>query len=208
MHGTLFKVSNIEITGNRTISTNEIEKASGVQKGKSIFGIRSWEVQKNLEKIRGIKRVEVEKVFPHLVRITIWERILFARVVVGGSSFCVDDEGIDVKCQPAPPDRIVTIRLSVNRKSDIRRLLEVIKAWQEGFDSPLREVSLSGDSLFILHLQNDIFIKCEGASNLLDKTLVLKPLLREVQVKSLKVVGFDLRMKKDIVLLQNKEEIY
>jgi len=76
------------------------------------------------------------------------------------------------------------------------------------FETPLKMVKLVHDNLFILQLQNDIFIKCESVQNLKEKIPILKPLLREVQVKALKVVGFDLRMKKDIVLIQDEEEIF
>jgi len=208
MRGTFFTVNQIEVIGNHTISAGYIEQASGIQIGDSIFGVRSWEIEKRIKKINDIKSVEIQKVFPHIVQIKVVERKPLVRVFIGDSSFCVDEQGVRVNCPSTRLKELVALYIPSNRNDSIQSALEVILTWLNEFDTSLSRIKMANNNLFILQLQNDIFIKCESAGNLKEKVPILKPLLREVQVKSLKVVGFDLRMKKDIVVIQNEEEIF
>jgi len=208
MRGNLFAVNQIEVIGNRSLSIKYIENASGIQIGQSIFGLRSWEIENKIKQINDVKSVKVQKVFPHLIQIQIVERTPLAKVVVGDTWFYVDDQGVRVNTPSDNPDQLISLYIPSLENDSIPAALEVIRAWLSDFETPLKMVKLVHDNLFILQLQNDIFIKCESVQNLKEKIPILKPLLREVQVKALKVVGFDLRMKKDIVLIQDEEEIF
>jgi len=208
MRGNLFAVIQIEVIGNRSLSIKYIENASGIQIGQSIFGLRSWEIENRIKQINDVKSVKVQKVFPHLIQIQIVERTPLAKVVVGDTWFYVDDQGVRVNTPSDNPDQLISLYIPSLENDSIPAALEVIRAWLSDFETPLKMVKLVHDNLFILQLQNDIFIKCESVQNLKEKIPILKPLLREVQVKALKVVGFDLRMKKDIVLIQDEEEIF
>lgn len=208
MRGNLFAVNQIEVIGNRTLSVKYIANASGIQVGQSIFGLRSWEIENRIKKINDVKIVKVQKVFPHLIRIEIVERTPLAKVVVGDTWFYVDDQGVRVNTPSDNPDQLISLFVPSLEYDSIPITLEVIRTWMSDFDTPLKLVKMVHNNLFILQLQNDIFIKCESVQNLKEKVPVLKPLLREVQVKALKVVGFDLRMKKDIVLIQDEEEVF
>ncbi|MBP8932934.1 MAG: FtsQ-type POTRA domain-containing protein [Candidatus Atribacteria bacterium] len=208
MRGNLFAVNQIEVIGNRSLSIKYIENASGIQIGQSIFGLRSWEIENRIKQINDVKSVKVQKVFPHLIQIQIVERTPLAKVVVGDTWFYVDDQGVRVNTPSDNPDQLISLYIPSLENDSIPAALEVIRAWLSDFETPLKMVKLVHDNLFILQLQNDIFIKCESVQNLKEKIPILKPLLREVQVKALKVVGFDLRMKKDIVLIQDEEEIF
>lgn len=208
MRGNLFAVNQIEVIGNRTLSVKYIANASGIQVGQSIFGLRSWEIENRIKKINDVKSVKVQKVFPHLIRIEIVERTPLAKVVVGDTWFYVDDQGVRVNTPSDNPDQLISLFVPSLEYDSIPITLEVIRTWMSDFDTPLKLVKMVHNNLFILQLQNDIFIKCESVQNLKEKVPVLKPLLREVQVKALKVVGFDLRMKKDIVLIQDEEEVF
>lgn len=208
MRGNLFAVNQIEVIGNRTLSVKYIANASGIQVGQSIFGLRSWEIENRIKKINDVKSVKVQKVFPHLIRIEIVERAPLAKVVVGDTWFYVDDQGVRVNTPSDNPDQLISLFVPSLEYDSIPITLEVIRTWMSDFDTPLKLVKMVHNNLFILQLQNDIFIKCESVQNLKEEVPVLKPLLREVQVKALKVVGFDLRMKKDIVLIQDEEEVF
>jgi len=208
MRGTFFTINQIEVVGNQALSIGYIVNASGIQVGHSIFGVRSWEIENRIQKINDIKSVEVQKVFPHLIRIKVVERTPMVRVYVGDTWFCVDDQGVKVNCPTEKLNQLISLSIPFFQNNSIQSALEVIQTWLSEFDTSLRRVKMVNNNLFILQVQNDIFIKCESARNLKEKIPILKPLLREIRVKSLKVVGFDLRMKKDIVLIQNEEEIY
>jgi hypothetical protein len=80
--------------------------------------------------------------------------------------------------------------------------------WKEEFALPLSTIVVENDKLFILQLQNGIFIKCEGVNNLRKKTAVLKPYLRDIAVKSLEVGGFDLRAGDGLVIIPSGEDTF
>lgn len=208
MRGNLFAINQIEVFGNRSLSGKYIQSASGIEIGKSIFSVRSWEIENRIKKINDVKSVKVQKVFPHLIRIEIIERVPLAKVVIGDTWFYIDDQGVRVNTPSDNPERLISLYVPSLEDNSIPMTLEIIRAWLSGFDTPLKLVKMVHHNLFILQLQNDIFIKCENVQNLKEKVPILKPLLREVQVKALKVVGFDLRMKKDIVLIQDEEEVF
>ncbi|NLJ48408.1 MAG: FtsQ-type POTRA domain-containing protein [Candidatus Atribacteria bacterium] len=208
MRGNLFAVNQIEVIGNQSLSGKYIQSASGIEIGQSIFGLRSWEIENRIRKINDVKSVKVQKVFPHLIRIEIVERTPLAKVVIGDTWFYIDDQGVRVNAPSDNPEQLISLFVPSLENNSILLTLEVIRAWLSDFDTPLKRVKMVHDHLFILQLQNDIFIKCESVQNLKEKISILKPLLREVQIKALKVVGFDLRMKKDIVLIQDEEEVF
>lgn len=199
----IFKVKRIEISGNHELQEEELLNIVGVPLGSNIFALRSWEVEKRLEELPQIKEAKVRKVFPYLLQIEIKERQPEAWVEIGDRAFCVDEEGVEIPASSSA--ELVKIRLSENRKSLLLESLDLIKSWKKEFGLPLSAVVVENDRLFILQLQNGIFIKCEGVNNLKKKSAILKPYLRDISVKYLDVGGFDLRVGDDLIIVPSEE---
>mgnify|MGYP001394857674 FL=1 len=199
----IFKVKRIEISGNQQLQEEELLNIVGVPLGSNILALRSWEVEKRLEELPQIKEAKVRKVFPYLLQIEIKERQPEAWVEIGGRAFCVDEEGVEIPASSSTD--LVKIRLSGNQKNLLLESLNLIKSWKKEFELPLSAVVVENDRLFILQLQNGIFIKCEGVNNLKKKSAILKPYLRDISVKYLDVGGFDLRAGDDLVIVPSEE---
>jgi len=201
----IFKVKKIEISGNQLLLKEELLEIANVALNNNIIALRSWEIEKKLEALPQVKEAKVRKVFPYLLEIEIKERQPEALVEVGGQTFCVDEEGVEI---PALSTNLVKIRLPKSQKSLLVESLSLIKMWKEEFELPLSTIIVENDKLFILQLQNGIFIKCEGVNNLRKKAAILKPYLRDITVKSLEVGGFDLRVGDDLVIIPSGEDVF
>ncbi len=201
----IFKVKKIEISGNQLLLKEELLEIANVALNSNIIALRSWEIEKKLEALPQVKEAKVRKVFPYLLEIEIKERQPEALVEVGGQTFCVDEEGVEI---PALSTNLVKIRLPKSQKSLLVESLSLIKMWKEEFELPLSTIIVENDKLFILQLQNGIFIKCEGVNNLRKKAAILKPYLRDIAVKSLEVGGFDLRVGDDLVIIPSGEDVF
>jgi len=201
----IFKVKKIEISGNQLLLKEELLEIANVALNNNIIALRSWEIEKKLEALPQVKEAKVRKVFPYLLEIEIKERQPEALVEVGGQTFCVDEEGVEI---PALSTNLVKIRLPKSQKSLLVESLSLIKMWKEEFELPLSTIIVENDKLFILQLQNGIFIKCEGVNNLRKKAAILKPYLRDIAVKSLEVGGFDLRVGDDLVIIPSGEDVF
>jgi len=201
----IFKVKKIEISGNQLLLKEELLEIANVALNNNIIALRSWEIEKKLEALPQVKEAKVRKVFPYLLEIEIKERQPEALVEVGGQTFCVDEEGVEI---PALSTNLVKIRLPKSQKSLLVESLSLIKMWKGEFELPLSTIIVENDKLFILQLQNGIFIKCEGVNNLRKKAAILKPYLRDIAVKSLEVGGFDLRVGDDLVIIPSGEDVF
>lgn len=179
----------------------------GVEEGKAnMFAVRSWEIERRIKRIPQIREVRVEKVFPHVLRVAVEERKPEVLVEGKDKPFCIDREGVKVPCSLVPQEELVRVVLRIPEGGLLSEALDIIETWQRGFDIPLREIEAMNERLFILRLRNGIVIKCEGVVNLQKKSTLLRPYLRDVRIKSLKVGGFDLRPGEDMVIAPGEGE--
>ncbi len=143
---------------------------------------------------------------PNTLRIIIQPRKAFALIRVGNQSFCVDEQGQKIPCPKHEGAPKPVIHLSKLENALLRESLELAKVWQEKFQHPLVEIEAVTEKLFILKLQNGIFIKCENADNLGQKALILEAVLRDAIIQSIQVGGFDIRTDKEIFVIPSSGE--
>ncbi|MCX7667499.1 MAG: FtsQ-type POTRA domain-containing protein [Atribacterota bacterium] len=201
----IFEITTLEIEGDQNLlGARLINHLEGL-KGKNIFGVRSWELEETLESLPGIKQVWVEKVFPHTLRITVEERKPEIALEGKAGLVCLDEEGVEVPCRRESSSPVVMVRGLERYTSEYENLLQEVLAlvatWRNVFDYPLEAVEVAGERLFILRLRNGIVIKCGGTLNLKNKAGLLRPYLREVDIRSIRIFGFDLRAGEDIVIM-------
>ncbi|UCG79206.1 MAG: FtsQ-type POTRA domain-containing protein [Nitrospirota bacterium] len=89
----LFPIKDIEVLGNKHLSDNEISKMSRLEKGESIFAVRSRTVVKRLEASPWIRSVSVRKEMPDRIVIMITEAVPSALLNDNGEYFLVGSDG-------------------------------------------------------------------------------------------------------------------
>ncbi len=90
---THFAVSNVEIIGNRQLSTPEVLNLSGVTVGMNILEVSLGEISRKLQHNPWIESASVRRVLPDGVAIDIVEREPFFWVQQGGSLYYADRKG-------------------------------------------------------------------------------------------------------------------
>ncbi|MGQ9472550.1 MAG: cell division protein FtsQ/DivIB [Candidatus Caldatribacteriaceae bacterium] len=205
-----FRVTTLEIEGNKGILGKSFLEHLEKLKGENIFGIRSWELEQILEKMSEVKRATVQKIFPHTVRIILEERK--PEVILEGKTgwICLDEEGVALPCSEGFRSQLIRIKGLGQYTADhgdlLKEALDLVIFWRNNFEYPLEELEVLGERLFIIRLQNGIVIKCEGMLNLKSKINVLRPYLREASIRSLRILGFDLQAGQDIVIMTGENE--
>ncbi len=89
-----FSLKNIYVTGNKTISKDDIISLSSLQYGQNIFRINKKKIIKYIFNNSRIKAVRVRRVMPSGVSLDIIEREAIAAIPYLGSYLSIDEEGL------------------------------------------------------------------------------------------------------------------
>ena len=121
-----FNISKIEVYGNTAVTDEEIKQASGIVTGINIFSVNMDEAEDNIKTMAYIEDVQVKRVFPSTIKITVEEEAGVAYfsskkgyAIITSAGKCIEitdgmkGEGADGKHQTASlPDlpQVVGIR--------------------------------------------------------------------------------------------------
>ena len=90
----IFRIDEIVISGNATISDSVIRSLSGVHEGQNLITLSSDMVEANLERNRYLKFVSLKKEFPNRVVINVLERTQAAYLNYCGIVYVLDSRGM------------------------------------------------------------------------------------------------------------------
>lgn len=90
----LFNVQKIEITGNNIITEAQIIEKTGIDLGDNLFKINRFSVADRIMTIGYIKEVNIDKVLPKTIRISIKERTPYVEVLYDDKYYVFDINGI------------------------------------------------------------------------------------------------------------------
>jgi cell division protein FtsQ len=88
-----FRVQQIEVTGAAMVDQDEVARATGALH-RNLFTLDEIAARRAVERVSGVKRAEVRRVWPRRLLVTIEERVPVAVWSAGGSSYMVDSEGV------------------------------------------------------------------------------------------------------------------
>lgn len=106
----IFKISDVQVTGNQRVSTPTIIQASGLI-GESMFDADLAEVQREMYSLPLVYNVSIERDWPNTIRIVIDEREAWGTWEQDGVEYTIDREGV-VLGIGAGPDGSPVIRSS------------------------------------------------------------------------------------------------
>ncbi|TJX68700.1 FtsQ-type POTRA domain-containing protein [Soehngenia saccharolytica] len=90
----LFNVQKIEITGNNIITEAQIIEKTGIDLGDNLFKINRFSVADRIMTIGYIEEVNIDKVLPKTIRISIKERTPYVEVLYDDKYYVFDINGI------------------------------------------------------------------------------------------------------------------
>ncbi|MDN5313111.1 MAG: cell division protein FtsQ [Thermoanaerobacteraceae bacterium] len=100
IYSPLFAVKNIQVLGNKNISSDEVIKVASFFYNKNLLMIKKGDVQKALYESIPVKEVQINYRLPHTLVICIKEREIAAALPYLGSFVLIDSDGIVVKIVP------------------------------------------------------------------------------------------------------------
>lgn len=79
-----FAISQIKVTTDGVIASDQLQRWSGVKIGDNLFRVDLAEVKRNLEMAPMVQSVSIERILPHTLRVAVNERVPVAQVNVPG----------------------------------------------------------------------------------------------------------------------------
>lgn len=79
-----FAISQIKVTTDGVIASDQLQRWSGVKIGDNLFRVDLAEVKRNLEMAPMVQSVSIERILPHTLRVAVNERMPVAQVNVPG----------------------------------------------------------------------------------------------------------------------------
>jgi cell division septal protein FtsQ len=97
-----FALTDVSVVNDGGMTTEQVLRLAGVKVGMNAFAVDLDQVQRNLELIPQVQRVEVRRMLPHRLQIRLSERVAVARLQpasreVGAGTFFVDRTGVVMK---------------------------------------------------------------------------------------------------------------
>lgn len=103
----VFDISAVEFTGNGLISSEELFIRSGIELGSNIFVLDEKEIEQRLEREGDITVLNIERIFPSTVRISVTVRRECAQIYWGPDRyFSLDENGELIRVHTADPQLI------------------------------------------------------------------------------------------------------
>ncbi len=89
----VFDIKSINITGNESLSIEDICSISGISEGKNLFRISVLNSENKLKENAYIKNVKISRALPDEINITVTERKVRGYVPYNGAYLYIDEEG-------------------------------------------------------------------------------------------------------------------
>jgi cell division protein FtsQ len=153
-----FAIAHVAITGNHELATAEIAKALGVGKGANLFLVNVDAAQHRVASLPWVQSVNVARVLPNQLRVTVVERKALAIAELSGSYY-VDGTGHPFAAV-GENRKVLPVITGVTRteyqanvgatQAKLREALAVIATWQANQSRPAAEaVSLTSNTVIM-----------------------------------------------------------
>lgn len=173
-------VRSVQVNGTRTLSAADIRAVAAVPDGAPLARIDIEAVQQRVAAVKQIESAQVERQWPHTVRIRIVERTALYAVPRAGEMLLVDRFGVAFLTVPADEaDGLPRAEIDGEPDDLLAPLATVVAALPESLQQQVRRIEASGRDSIELHLTGGrtVFWGSESESEL--KAKVIKVLLKQ-----------------------------
>lgn len=208
----IFNINEVQVVGNSKISKEKIISLSKIQNGTNLYRISKREVKSNIKEEPYVRKVQVKRILPSKIELTVEERVLeylfeFAGsyAYIGSEAYILEisEENVDDKLKIKGYSSSEEMMKPGNRlcKEDIDALNDVIQimeyAKNNGLDSYIKLIDISDKSDYILYIDSEKKkVHLGDTSNLDTKMPYIKVIMeREKDIQGEIFVNVDLRNK-------------
>ncbi|OPX88367.1 MAG: Cell division protein DivIB [Pelotomaculum sp. PtaB.Bin104] len=197
----IFEVRRILVSGNQFLSEEKIRSVAGVNIGLNIFKLNLSITEGNLKIIPMIREVQVTRVLPSTVHITVTERRPLGLlpteegfIEVDGEGVCLQKAGIGTPGLPVITGVIIeqAIPGEILQAERLGEALTVISGLPEEALSMLSEVHVDSDKQIKVYTMEGIQCRLGPAIEIPEKGAVLTQVLQEVLKQGTKISYIDL----------------
>ena len=209
-------IEDLIIKGNDSLSEDEIFYKSGVQLGENIFKLDLKKSKDSLIQEPWIKEVEIKRVIPNRIIISIKERKPAAIVHTGEEYFSSTKEGIVLSKIDRPEEGfslplVLGLELDVIKigeiigKPEFRTALESINSAEVILPKKFCRVEiLSPDDFMICNRDDTLKVRVNGPEGIINKENLLREALEKIEREKLLVEYIDIRFKDSLIIKLKK----
>jgi cell division protein FtsQ len=106
LHAARFRVSQVEVTGTTGLDPAVVRAAAGVRLGEPLVSVRTEEVHRRVAAIPRLATVDVRRLWPGTVEVTVTERTPVALAASAAGPVLVDATGTAYELAPRPAPRL------------------------------------------------------------------------------------------------------
>ena len=209
-------IENVIIKGNDCLSEDRIFFKSGVQLGENIFKLDLKKSKDSLIQEPWIKEVEIKRVIPNRIIISIKERKPVAIVHIGEEYFSSTKEGIVLSEIDRPEEGFsLTLVLGLELdgikigeiigKPEFRTALESINSAEVILPKKFCRVEiLSPGDFMICNKDDTLKVRVNGPEGVINKENLLREALEKIDREKLLVEYIDIRFKDSLIIKLKK----
>ena len=209
-------IEEVIIKGNDCLSEDEILSRSKVKLGENIFKLDLKKSKDSLMQEPWIKEVEIKRVIPNKIIISIKERKPAAIIHIGEEYFSSTKEGIVLSKIDSPEEKFslpLVLGLEIDEikigeiidKPEFRTALESTNSVEVILPKKFCRVEiLSPDDFMICNKDDSLKVRVNGPEGIINKENLLREALEKIEREKLLVEYVDIRFKDSLVIKLKK----
>jgi cell division protein FtsQ len=171
-------VDGVEVTGESTLSEDDVRAAARVPLGEPLARIDLDQVRSRVEGLAVVRSVEVSRQWPHEVLITVKERTPVAVVDVAGRLRGLDEEGVVFGTFAKAPAGLPRVRTDALTSGEaLREAAQVVAALPRGLAARVDHVKVDTVDAINLVLKSGIEVRWGSSAQSEEKARVLDKLV-------------------------------
>ena len=195
----LFKINNIEVTGNSQLDKQKIIEQSEIKLGKSIFTTFNIISKVRIKQNGYIEDAKVTKKMPDMIKIEVKERTLAFQIKTENEYYIyIDEQGYIIDCSQEPKELITITGMEITEENiekkkrleneDLNTKLENILHIKEeankiGIYDQISEIQVKNEYILTLNSLN-LKINLGSATNIKDRMDYVKSIMEKENEKS------------------------
>lgn len=172
-------VKTVEVKGAETLTQKQVARIAKVPIGEPMIRVDLPPIDSRLEAVAVIRNVEIAKIWPDTILITVIERTPVAVVSVGGRLRGMDEEGVLFRDYPKAPRGLPRIQTDTAVDTEVlREAAKVLAALPPEVAAKVAYCSVESIDAIKLELRDGREVLWGSAEHSADKGRVLGPLLK------------------------------
>lgn len=194
INSSLFNVSSITVTGNTSISANEIISLSGIDYDTNIFHVDEKTAKNNIETNYFVVVDDIERTFPMGVIIKVHERVPVAQIGTINGYYVIDADGITIGLNQVEVEGITKIhnlnimapqggqKISSDSEEKLNAVFQVLAAMDKyGLNDKIMGIDVNDPQKIVLTYEGDITIKIASGQTAQDRLKNIETIVETVK---------------------------